>query len=590
MTAEKSDFLARYWKSILLVVWVAASAYFLFERWQAIHWFALGDTDDNMRIMQVRALMHGQDWYDLRQYRLDPPHGANIHWSHFVDLPIVAIILLTKPFFGALAAERIAVALAPLIPLGVAMTGLGLTARRLVAPGAYLLSAGIMLCFVTAMTMFMPLRIDHHGWQLALLTLILAGLADPQALRGGLTIGIASALSLVIGLETLPWLAIAGGGVALRWIIALEQSPRMRGYGLALGGGVALGFLVFSSRDNWVSRCDALTPVWLSVMLLASALVFLIASLRVESRGMRALLVVLAGAMVAGFFALAWPQCVGRPEQISPELERLWFTNISEVKPIYTRNWPTIVSTSVLLIGLFGSFWALWKHRMEDRGAAWATIALLSLGSGLLVLWQARAAPSALLFSVTGATAIGWNILVRARTHSSVFIRVFGTFAAFLLVSGLAVQLVAGRLPNPDAAKPGMKRVNHANASCATLLSMRPIAALPKATVLTFVDLGPRLITITHHDAIAGPYHRNGDAILDIQHAFRGTPEDARNTARKHGASLLLICPNMSESTIYKSQAPKGFYMQLIAGKIPAWLEPVQLPANSPFMLWRIKP
>ena len=590
MTAEKSDFLVRYWKSILLVVWVAASAYFLFERWQAIHWFALGDTDDNMRIMQVRALMHGQDWYDLRQYRLDPPHGANIHWSHFVDLPIVAIILLTKPFFGALAAERIAVALAPLIPLGVAMTGLGLTARRLVAPGAYLLSAGIMLCFVTAMTMFMPLRIDHHGWQLALLTLILAGLADPQALRGGLTIGIASALSLVIGLETLPWLAIAGGGVALRWIIALEQSPRMRGYGLALGGGVALGFLVFSSRDNWVSRCDALTPVWLSVMLLASALVFLIASLRVESRGMRALLVVLAGAIVAGFFALAWPQCVGRPEQISPELERLWFTNISEVKPIYTRNWPTIVSTSVLLIGLFGSFWASWKHRMEDRGAAWATIALLSLGSGLLVLWQARAAPSALLFSVTGATAIGWNILVRARTHSSVFVRVFGTFAAFLLVSGLAVQLVAGRLPNPDAAKPGMKRVNHANASCATLLSMRPIAALPKATVLTFVDLGPRLITITHHDAIAGPYHRNGDAILDIQHAFRGTPEDARNTARKHGASLLLICPNMSESTIYKSQAPKGFYMQLIAGKIPAWLEPVQLPANSPFMLWRIKP
>ncbi|WP_219892592.1 AcrB/AcrD/AcrF family protein [Aquisediminimonas profunda] len=590
MNAEKSDFLARYWKSILFVVWIVASGYFLFERWQAIHWFALGDTDDNMRIMQVRTLMQGQDWYDLRQYRLDPPHGANMHWSHFVDLPIVGIILLTKPFFGALVAERIAVALAPLIPLGVAMTGLGLTARRLVAPGAYLLSAGIMLCFVTAMTMFMPLRIDHHGWQLALLTLVLAGLADPQALRGGLTIGIASALSLVIGLETLPWLAIAGGGVALRWIIALEQSPRMRGYGLALGGGVTLGFLVFSSRDNWVARCDALTPVWLSSMLLASALIFLIGSLRVENRGMRFLLTALVGVMVAVFFAVAWPQCVGRPEQISPELERLWFNNISEVKPIYTRNWPTILSTSVLVIGLFGSFWALWKHWKEDRGAAWATIALLSLGSGLLVLWQTRAAPSALLFSVTGATAIGWNILVRARNHSSIFVRVFGTFIAFLLVSGLAVQLVAGRLPNPDAAKPGMKRVNRANASCATIPSMRPIGALPKATVLTFVDLGPRLITITHHDAIAGPYHRNGDAILDIQHAFRGTPEDARKTARKHGASLLLICPNMSESTIYKSQAPKGFYMQLIAGKIPAWLEPVPLPANSPFMLWRIKP
>lgn len=590
MNAEKSDFLARYWKSILLLVWLAASAYFLFDRWHAIRWFALADTDDNMRIMQVRALMHGQDWYDLRQYRLDPPNGANIHWSHFVDLPIVGIILLAKPFFGGLVAEKIAVALAPLIPLGIAMTGLGLTARRLVAPGAYLLAAAILLCFVTAMTMFMPLRIDHHGWQLALLTVILAGLADQAALRGGLTVGLASALSLVIGLETLPWLAIAAAGIVLRWVIASEQSSRMRGYGLALGGGVALGFLAFSSRDNWVARCDALTPVWLSVMLLASALVFLAGSLRVENRGMRILFAVAAGGLVACFFALAWPQCVGRPEQITPELKRLWFNNISEVKPIYTRNWPTILSTSVLVIGLFGSFWALWKHRKEERGAAWATIALLSFGSGLLVLWQARAAPSALMFSVTGATAIGWNILVRARSHSSMLVRVFGTFAAFLLVSGLAVQLVAGRLPNPDAAKPGMKRVNRANANCATIPSMRPIAVLPKATVLTFVDLGPRLITITHHDAIAGPYHRNGDAIIDIQRAFRGTPDDARNTARKHGASLLLICPNMSESTIYKSQAPKGFYMQLVGGKVPAWLEPVALPASSPFLLWRIRP
>lgn len=590
MEDAKSDFLARHWKLVLLLVWLAASAFFLFDKWNAIRWFALGDTDDNMRIMQVRALMQGQDWYDLRQYRLDPPGGANIHWSHLVDLPIAGIILLAKPFVGGLLAETAAVALAPLIPLGVALTGLALTARRLIAPGAYLMAAAIMLCFVTAMTMFMPLRIDHHGWQLALLTVILAGLADQQAMRGGLTVGIATALSLVIGLETLPWLAIAGAGVALRWMIAPEQSPRMRGYALALGGGVAFGFLIFASRDNWVARCDALTPVWFSVMMLASALLFLISSFRVEHRSRRIALAFAAGAVVAGFFTLAWPQCLGRPEQISLELQRLWFNNISEAKPIYTRNWPTILSSAVLVVGLVGSFWALWKSRREERGAAWATIALLSLGSGLMVLWQTRAAPSALMFSIPGAAALGWSLLPRLRNHPSMLVRTFGTVAVFLLVSGLGVQLVAGRLPNPDATKPGMKRVNRANAKCPTLPSMRPIALLPKATILTFVDLGPRLITITHHNAIAGPYHRNGDAIIDVQTAFRGSPEDAREVARKHGATLLLICPNMSESTIYKSQSPKGFYMQLVNGQIPGWLERMPLPANSPFMLWRIKP
>ena len=116
------------------------------------------------------------------------------------------------------------------------------------------------------------------------------------------------------------------------------------------------------------------------------------------------------------------------------------------------------------------------------------------------------------------------------------------------------------------------------------------IALLPKATILTFVDLGPRLITITHHDAIAGPYHRNGDAILDVQRAFRGSANDARSVAKKHGATLLLICPNMSESTIYKSQNPNGFYMQIVRGDVPDWLIPVALPSGSPFMLWRIEP
>ena len=37
----------------------------IYARWAAIQGFALGDTDDNMRMMQVRGLLAGQGWYDL---------------------------------------------------------------------------------------------------------------------------------------------------------------------------------------------------------------------------------------------------------------------------------------------------------------------------------------------------------------------------------------------------------------------------------------------------------------------------------------------------------------------------------------------
>ena len=140
----------------------------------------------------------------------------------------------------------------------------------------------------------------------------------------------------------------------------------------------------------------------------------------------------------------------------------------------------------------------------------------------------------------------------------------------------------------PERVSPGRQRVNLANRRCPTLPALAPIGALPPATILTFVDLGPRLIAVTHHAAIAGPYHRAGDAILDVQHSFRATdPEVAHRVMARHGASLLLICPGLSESTVYASEAPKGFFRQLVEGRVPDWLDPVPLPANSPYLLWR---
>ena len=589
MNGVSTENFSRHWLRWLLLLWVCSAIGLIIYRWPQIQWFALGDTDDNLRMMQVRALLKGQDWYDLRQYRLNPPFGADIHWSHLVDLPIAALILIFKPFLGGAIAEKIAIALAPIIPLAVVFVGLGLTVRRLVAPASFIVAASIFLCSYTALLMFMPTRIDHHGWQLAMLTLMLAGLADPKQMRGGLTVGIATTLSLVIGLEMLLYLAIGGAAVAMRWIMDKDQHIRLRSYGGSLAIGVALGFAGFASYANRVPRCDALTPAWLSVMVLAGLLLVALSFVRAEKITHRFVLAGIAGAFALGFLGLAWPDCLGRPEQVSPELERLWLANISEAKPLYKQNLPTILSVSVLVIGLFGSFWALWRERMNERGAAWASVALLSLLSALMLLWQTRAAASALMFAVPGATALGWALIPRLRAHHNVLVRVFGTTAAFMLVSGLWAQLVIGQIPNPKVATPRMKLVTKANSTCPTIPALRPIALIPKATIMTFVDLGPRLITMTHHNAIAGPYHRNGAVILDIHKVFRGEPNEARTIMKRHGASMLLICPNMSESTIYATQNPKGFYAQLAKGQVPDWLEPVALPARSPYKLWRVK-
>ena len=190
--------------------------------------------------------------------------------------------------------------------------------------------------------------------------------------------------------------------------------------------------------------------------------------------------------------------------------------------------------------------------------------------------------------------------------------RLVGPALAFLLASGLMLTLsfdqlptrfanlkvadvwaiATGRKPLPLPVAPGARPkpdlTKLANRRCPTIPAIAPIAALPPATFFTLIDNGPRFITLTHHRAVAGPYHRNWQAILDTEHAFRGTPDQAHAIIAGHHADYVLICPHMSEATIYEAEAPGGFYAKLSHGFAPAWLTRIPLPANSPYQLFRV--
>ena len=582
--------LDRDWVRLSLIAWIGITVYFVAQRWTGIHFLQLGDTDDNMRLMQVRAWLGGQDWYDLRQYRMNPPGGYDMHWSRIVDLPIAGLILALRPFVGPREAEMLACGIAPLLPLSIAMLGLGATVRRLVSPYAWPLAIAVLLCCTATMLMYAPERIDHHGWQLAMLSLTVAGLCDPKAIRGGAIVGLAGAVSLAIGLEMLPYAAIAGAILTLRWVWDRAEAPRLTLYALTLGAGSGLGYALFASYANAALRCDALTPVWLSVMVVAGALLFALAWANPQGRWVRLALAIAAGAVIVIGFALVFPQCLGRPEQASPELQKNWLNMIREARPIYAHPFRIAFPVAVMpVVGVMGAAVATWRARGTALGLAWGTVLLFVTGAALLLLWQARAGPAAQLLAVPGAVALGWMLVPRFQGSKSAIVRVLGTFAVILLIgSGLFAGLTIRFLPIDRPSK-RTQIVDKASGYCPTMSALRPLDQYPKATVFSFVDLGPRIITITHHDAVAGPYHRNGPAILDVQHAFSGSPENFRAIAKRHGATLLLVCPNMAESTIYRARAPGGFYDQLAKRKDFDWLEPLPLPRNSPLRLWRIK-
>jgi hypothetical protein len=594
----------KHWKWLVFLMWVAAAAWLLYSRWASVHWLTLNDTDDNMRYLQVKDWLAGQGWYDLRQYRLDPPAGFDIHWSRLVDLPLAGLMLLFRAFFDQGLADRLACGIAPMIPLLPLMLSLGFIARRLAGGNSWILAALAPFAAQMGIGMFVPMRVDHHGWQLALTVLTLAGLIDRNWLRGGITAGIASALSITIGMEMIVYLAAGGALIALRWVFKEGAARRMLPYALSLAGAISILFLLFASHANRQMVCDALSPIWVAIFAAAGAGMTLLALLPLRSWPVRLGAGMLVGAAVAAFAWMNWPQCLSGAYQISPELQRLWLANIREAKPITVQARSLVVPLMAIPVaGLVGLLWALWEARRDgDRLWAWGTVGLMMLFSTALLFWQLRAGPAAQLLAIPPAAWAAYRVIVTIFTARPLVRLAALVGAALLGAAAFATPLypqfnqlwakVTGEVPKPR--RPGTKdrlaAINKANGRCRTLPALEVLNQLPPATIFTMVDLGPRIIATTHHSAIAGPYHRNGKVILDVHHAFDGPAEGFRAIASRHHATYLLICPGFPEGTVYQARSRKGFYAGLMRGEVPKWLKvvPLKTGATLPYTLYRI--
>ncbi|MPT46848.1 MAG: hypothetical protein E2598_00315 [Sphingobium sp.] len=601
------------WKWVTFLIWIGVCAYYLSVRQDNIFWFTLNDTDDNIRYVQVQDWLNGQGWYDLRQYRLDPPGGANIHWSRIVDIPIAGLILFFRLFMENGQADRWACAIAPMLPLFVLMLGLGFITRRLSAASspAWIIAAIAPLGAPMGISMYMPLRIDHHGWQLAFMVLTLAGILDRKWMRGGVVAGLSTALSIAIGMEMMVYLAGAGGLIALRWVFKDGAGRRMAPYALSLGGGMGVMFALFASDANRLPMCDSISPIWVAVMGLVSAGMLILSMLPLRNWPMRLMAGAVVGGIIGGFALSIWPQCFTGAYQISPELDRLWLSHVREAKPITAQSLPSAISMLALPIGgaMAAIIACITVRRDTERLWAWATVTLMTLFALGLMFWQVRAGPAAQLLAIPAIAWAAYAVLERI-IAGSWRVRIAAAFGGALLLALFNASFVYGYVnrwtnaitggPPPmnasqqsaqKARTERLERIRRANARCRTLPALQALNALPPATIFTLVDLSPRLIATTHHSAIAGPYHRNEKAILDIHHAFDGNADNFRAIARRHGARYFLICPDFPEGTVYRSRSPNGFYAHAERGDVPPWMHQILLKNGDklPYRLYRIE-
>ncbi len=588
---------------------------------------SLGDTDDAMRLVMVRDLVHGRGWWDQQVMRLQPPVGVFSHWSRLVDGGLALVYSLLALFQPASAAERTLRLIWPLLwivpaawaTLALSRSLAGVPGKRGVRLEAAA-SAAVIACGVVMLTnmgiygQFRPGRVDHHDVQIVFCLMALAG-AAMGGVRGGLLAGLSTAVGLCIGLEALLFEVAIGAAIGLRYLLDGKSGKELLAYGAALALGAVVFFAIQTPPWRWgVMACDALGLNLLVGLVLAGGGLALCARFlpsgdwRWRLAGL-ALTGGLAGAVYLGLH----PDCLKGPfADVDPAIKPIWLDLVQEVRPWprYLKRNPDLALGQAVpgVMALLAWIW-LGIKREPGRGldAGW-------LASGLCILlamgatWTAIRMGSYLgWFSLAPIAAFIADLSTRRLSGSwrGALIGLLGLSLLFSPVGATEVVVAVQAKGKPVVKaydqyvgkyfKPAPKPVAKAKAKpkprVAGCFETRPfaeLAKLPPGLVLSETDLGPFILANTQMSALRAPYHRMSWGIMAGYRVLAAPAEDAQAQARKLGIAYVLACPSHARNVDHTQLKAGSLGKAMDTGKPPSWLEVAA--KNPTFVMYRVRP
>ena len=494
--------------------------------WAALAQLRLPDTDDAVRLQQIRDWLAGQRFGDVSQHRL--AGGAAMHWSRLPDLIPAAVIALLTPLFGGDGAEIAAVIAWPLALFPVALLLIARIARALGthAPTALAVAA----IAYPATTLFLPGRIDHHGLQMVLLLgSVLALLRAPSA-GAGFAIGMLAAASVAIGLETAPMLATVGALAVAEWVLARPgAAARLQGLGVGALVGLAAAKGVFATAAWDYPACDGFTrQAWQAAVAVAPVpLVLALLDRHLTGWRVRLGAAGAVGALGAGIALWLSPACLAPYGGVDPVMTRLWLAEVGEAQALFAASPATAAGyAGLMLAGIAAAAWQL----RRTRDGRWAMLLVLQLAALLVTLATLRGAYAGALLAAPALAAA----IAAARARGA--LRLAAVWGAS---AGMLYPLAANALaPEPGQPAP-------AQGDCTSPAMLAALDALPAGVVIAPIDAGAYILAGTRQRVIAAPYHRNGEGNRAAYTFYLGGEATAAALARRWGADYALGCAAM---------------------------------------------
>jgi hypothetical protein len=572
---------------LLGLAWLLMIAQLLAQHWAETAW-TLPDTDDAMRLVEVRNFLAGKGWFDLHEPRLGLPPGYESHWSRLIDAGLAGVFLFFRLFTDTAMAERLMGVAWPLLWLIPSVVGTVAIAWRLAGREAALIVLLLAVFNLPGFQQFRPGRIDHHNVQITLALLAVAAtMWSDRVPWAAFAAGAFTGWSLAIGLEALPIHALCGVALALRYVVEPNAAGTLRRYGLALAVSTMLAFLVSVGPDHWTrSLCDSLAVNLAAAVTVAGLGVCVVGWPRT---GVWSRLAVMAGvgATAAAVFAAFEPQCLRGPyAQMDPAVWPFWLSQVRETQSIWTlalkapqatlqvMAFPILALAAVLITAFRDRLW---------RDFGFCLAAGVFLISFVTMLETVRAYSYVVWLGLPLVAVAAMRIFARLRLNS-LAIRVFAVILVAPTVVTGGAAWVASAMGTPSQSE--MSTV--ADQACVNRANIAPLAALPPAFIVTNEpDWGPFVLVWTPHRLLAGPYHRLTESILTTQRIFASTPDTARTILSRIRADYLVVCGTRAPFGVTAEALEASLWTRLQSGPVPDWLEPVKLDAG-PFTVYRV--
>lgn len=556
--ADRGDALIAISFALLLgLAWAARD-------WAALSTLRLPDTDDAMRLQQIRDWLSGQAFDDVRQHRL--AGGLAMHWSRLPDLVPAAIIALLRPLIGTHAAEVAAVVAWPLALFGAALALVAAITRRLASEAARtaIIVAGVAY---PVTTLFAPGRIDHHGLQIVFVLITVRALLAAPGWASGIIAGAATGASLITGMEMAPVLSLVSLSVWVGWWLGRGgTSGQLAGLGTGLSAMLALGAGVFATTDWGYAACDSFTrTVWMAAQLGAVVPLALgLATPMLGTRSLRAAASLMIGGMVALPLLPIAQGCASPYGNVDPLVARLWLDHVGEAQSLFAAPLATAVAYAGLLIA--GIAATLWQVRRGPQHG-WMALLALQLAAFAVACFELRGVYAGVILGTPAlAAAIG-----EARARGALWLA-----GAWLGSAGMLYPIAAQAFAPPGT-------------SSVACNPQTALAALPPGTVMAPIDVGAYAIAAGPHRMIAAPYHRNNAGNAAMYRFFLGAPDAASAIATRWRVDYVLLCPSdFAEVGRATTRDPRRLLAKLRADKAPQWLTPIATASGA--RLWRVAP